>query len=138
MPEVKKDKSVEEWQKLWKKKKGEITKHTRFLSTSNVDFQVDDGRDDDAAAGDDEDADDFVDTDSDSAVAGNDEDADDFVDTDSDSAVAGDDEDADDFVDTNSDSTVADASASEEHDDIEEDGNGDGVVGWSVSLVRVQ
>ena len=101
------------------KKKGEITKHTRFLSTSNVDFQVDDGRDDDAAAGDDEDADDFVDTDSDSAVAG-------------------DDEDADDFVDTNSDSTVADASASEEHDDIEEDGNGDGVVGWSVSLVRVQ
>ena len=99
MPEVKKDKSVEEWQKLWKKK-GEITKHTRFLSISNVDFQVDDGGDDDAAAGDDEDADDFVDTDSDSAVA--------------------------------------DASASEEHDDIEEDGNGDGVVGWSVSLVRVQ
>ena len=50
-------------------KKGEITKHTRFLSTSNVDFQVDDGRDDDAAPGDDEDADDFVDTDSDSALA---------------------------------------------------------------------
>ena len=50
-------------------KKGEITKHTRFLSISNVDFQVDDGGDDDAAAGDDEDADDFIDTDSDSAVA---------------------------------------------------------------------
>ena len=73
MPVVKKDKSVEKWHKLWelllqKKKKGEITKHTRFLSTSNLDVEVNDGGDDDAAAGDDEDADDFVDTDSDSAV----------------------------------------------------------------------
>lgn len=41
----------------------------RFLSISNVDFQVDDGGDDDAAASDDEDANDFIDTDSDSAVA---------------------------------------------------------------------
>ena len=44
-------------------------KHTRFLSTSNVDVQVDDGEDDYATAGDAGDADDFVDTDSDSVVA---------------------------------------------------------------------
>ena len=48
--------------------KGETTKHTKFLSISNVDFQIDDGRDDDAAACNDEDADDFVNIDSDSAV----------------------------------------------------------------------
>ena len=52
-----------------KKKKEEITKHTRFLSTFKVDVQVDDGGDDDANAGDEEDVDDFVDTDSNWAVA---------------------------------------------------------------------
>ena len=51
-----------------KEKKGETTKHTKFLSISNVDVKIDDGRDDDAAACNDEDADDFVDIDSDSAV----------------------------------------------------------------------
>ena len=43
--------------------KREPRKHTKFLSTSNVDVQIDDGRDDDAAACNDEDADDFVDDD---------------------------------------------------------------------------
>ena len=38
---------------ITKEKKGEITKHTRFLSTSNIDVEVNDGGDDDAAAGDD-------------------------------------------------------------------------------------
>ena len=61
--------NYKKYYKQKKKKKEEITKHTRFWSTFKVDVQVDDGGDDDANAGDEEDVDDFVDTDSNWAVA---------------------------------------------------------------------
>ena len=48
--------------------KGEPRKHTKFLSTSKVDVQIDDGGKDDADACNDEDADEFVDIYSDFAV----------------------------------------------------------------------
>ena len=104
LPVVKKDKNVEDWQKLQeilqtnKQKKKEITKHTKFLSTFKVDVQVDDGGDDDADAGDEEDVDDFVDTDSNCAVAvasasNDDDDIEEDGDGDSESKDNGDDDD---------------------------------------------
>lgn len=76
----------------------ETESFAKFLSTFKVDVQVDDGGDDDADAGDEEDVDDFVDTDSNCAVAvasasNDDDDIEEDGDGDSESKDNGDDDD---------------------------------------------